>query len=60
MPVALRLNGPVPVQMDAKGKIGIDVRVATDQGLTVSQSGVDTSGAPRIVGNVGLSHVTAR
>jgi hypothetical protein len=54
-PARVKLDGTVPVEM--QGKLGIDMRVKADAGLTVSQTGVDTSGA-RYVGDVGVSTVT--
>ncbi|QCP50155.1 hypothetical protein FAZ95_13790 [Trinickia violacea] len=55
-PQEVKMAGPVEV--NTKGKLGIDLRISADQGLKVSQSGVDKSGAPNIVGNVGVSTVT--
>ncbi|MBC8729983.1 hypothetical protein [Paraburkholderia sp. UCT2] len=57
-PVSVRMDGPVQAQLDAKGRLGIDVRVTADQGLKVSGTGVDRSGAPTIVGDTGVSVVT--
>jgi hypothetical protein len=56
MPAEVAIKGPVEV--NTKGKLGIDLRISADQGLKVSQSGVDKSGAPNIGGNVGVSTVT--
>ncbi|WP_345815261.1 hypothetical protein AAGS40_23200 [Paraburkholderia sp. PREW-6R] len=55
-PQEVKLSGPV--QVDTKGKLGIDVRISADQGLKVNQTGVDRTGAPRIVGDTGVSMVT--
>jgi hypothetical protein len=59
-PVEVKMNGPVMAQLDAKGRLGVDVRIAAEQGLRVSGSGVDRSGAPSIVGDVGVMVVTPR
>jgi hypothetical protein len=56
-PVSVRLDGPVQAQLDTKGKLSIDLRIAADQGLKVGQSGVDRSGAPNIVGDVAVMPV---
>jgi hypothetical protein len=55
-PQSVKMDGPVEVS--TKGKLRIDLRIPADQGLKVTQSGVDKSGAPNIVGNVGVSMVT--
>ena len=49
--------GKEPLEVNTKGKLSIDLRVQTGQGLCVRQTGVDTTGA-RYVGDVGMSVVT--
>ncbi|WP_176123260.1 hypothetical protein [Paraburkholderia youngii] len=56
-PISVRMEGPLQAQLDAKGRLGIDVRVTADPGLKVSGTGVDRSGAPTIVGDTGVSDV---
>ncbi|SDR52925.1 hypothetical protein [Paraburkholderia tuberum] len=50
---------PQEVTLKTDGKIGIDVRVALDRALLEQQTGVDQSGAPAVVGDVGVSTVHA-
>jgi hypothetical protein len=59
-PVEVKMNGPVMAQLDAKGRLGVDVRIAAEQGLRVSGSGVDRSGAPNFVVDTGVMVVTPR
>ncbi|MCI0151891.1 hypothetical protein KNO81_39270 [Paraburkholderia sediminicola] len=54
-PIDVQMKGPVLAQLDAKGRLGVDVTVTADRGLRVSQTGVDRSGAPDLIGDTGVS-----
>lgn len=54
-PVKAKIDGPV--NADLKGRLAIDLHIDAPQGLTVTKTGVDGSGAP-YVGDVGVSGVT--